>query len=486
MGTLTASAPPRGEPSPAREMEVSLRRGARLGRYELVRRIATGGMAHVWVARQRGDFGFARTVAVKVIRPEYAEDPTFRRMFLDEARLAAGIVHPNVIQVHDLGEEGSIVYLAMELLEGASLAQLLGQASRATGESSVPLPPAIAARIVADMAAGLHAAHELKDEQETPLNLVHRDVSPQNILVSLGGVAKIADFGIAKASGRLTEETDAGQMKGKWSYLSPEQLRREPLDRRSDVFSAGIVLWEALTGRRLFRGEDVLDTITRVTSLAVPDPRSIAPAVSAALSAVTFKALQREPGRRFQTAAELSDAVEEAARAAGDVATNKQLAEFVAARAGREVSERRAAIAVDLTELDAPAGADTIEEAQTPASRGRKPLGVAMFAALVVGTGAAGMALGMRAGGRAATPADVVGAATEPSAAPSAPPAASEAAPAASSAASAATDGAPSDPKSASAPARARPPTPRATARPRSSSPAPSTQKIPFTNPYER
>ncbi len=276
----------------------------------------------MWVARQTGGFGFSRTCAVKVIRPELSESRSFRSMFLDEARLASKIHHPNVVEVYDLGEEGPIVYLAMELVKGSSLARLL---QPRVGIDHVGLVPAMIARIIADMASGLHAAHELRNDDGALLQLVHRDISPQNILVSLDGVAKVADFGVAKALGRLAEETDAGQIKGKFSYLSPEQAARRAIDRRSDVFATGIVLWEALVGRRLFRGEDAIDTISRVQSVKIPDPRQYVPGLAPELAAVTLKALEREPRRRYQTAAELSEALDEAARAAGPTVSTRQL-----------------------------------------------------------------------------------------------------------------------------------------------------------------
>ncbi len=305
------------------------RAGLRLGRYELVKRIAAGGMAEVWVARQTGEFGFSRVCAVKVIRPEYADSASFRSMFLDEARLAAKIHHPHVVEVFDLGEQGPVLYLAMELVKGCTLSTLLRRQERAGG---APLTPGMIARIISDMAAGLHAAHELEGDDGAKLGLVHRDISPQNILISVDGVAKIADFGIAKALGRLADETDGGQIKGKYSYLSPEQAARRPLDRRTDVFSTGIVLWEALVGRRLFRGEDAIDTLTRVRSAPIPDPREIVPALPAELATVTMKALERDPALRYQTAVELSDALDAAAQTTGIAVSTRQLGAAIAAR----------------------------------------------------------------------------------------------------------------------------------------------------------
>jgi eukaryotic-like serine/threonine-protein kinase len=293
--------------------------GVRLGRYELLRQLATGGMAVVWIARQIGQFGFTRNVALKTIRPEHAADIAFRKMFLDEARLASRIRHANVAEVLDLGEEGQVVYQAIELVEGTSLKRLI-EAWRARSGGGLPVP--IAARVMVDALRGLHAAHELRDDQGVPLLLVHRDVSPHNILVGIDGLAKISDFGIAKAFGRIADETDAGAVKGKYAYMSPEQLRRSPLDRRSDVFAAGIVLWEALTGERLFAGGDVLETAERVLTQPIDDLHERS--VPKLLASVVAKALCRAPEERHASAEDMADAIEGAVR----LATGKELASF--------------------------------------------------------------------------------------------------------------------------------------------------------------
>src|SRR5579872_6472081 len=193
--------------------------GARLGRYELLLPIAYGGMARVWAARQHGQRGFSKTVAIKTILPHLAHNPEFEKMFLDEARIAAGVHHPNVTEIYDLGEEGRVLYLAMEWVNGDSLVHLLRGMQ---GKTSQPIEPRIAARIIADACAGLHAAHELTDDDGRLLNVVHRDVSPHNILVSLEGTVKMTDFGVAKALGQTHQETAAGQVKGKVAYMAPE------------------------------------------------------------------------------------------------------------------------------------------------------------------------------------------------------------------------------------------------------------------------
>ena len=215
----------------------------KLGRYELLHPIASGGMAQVWAAEQTGDLGFRKLIALKTIRPDFAFDPTFRAMFLDEAQLASRIRHANVVEVLDLGVEGPTIFQAMTFVEGAPLSAWLNRA----GSNRLPLGAGL--RITIDMFHGLHAAHELCDDEGKALGLVHRDVSPQNVLIGIDGIAKLADFGIAKAFGRQAEETTYGDVKGKLGYVAPELLDGYPATPQSDLFSAGVVLWEILTGR---------------------------------------------------------------------------------------------------------------------------------------------------------------------------------------------------------------------------------------------
>jgi eukaryotic-like serine/threonine-protein kinase len=380
-GTASVSRPGTSS-EPSHEPE----RGMQLGRYELLHRIASGGMAQVWAARQTGDFGFSRACAVKVIRPEMAGSKSFRSMFLDEARLAAKIRHPHVVEVFDLGEQGPIVFQVMELVEGDTLSALLRGAD---DDELHPMDPAMVARIMSDMASGLHAAHELKGEDGAPLQLVHRDVSPQNILVSIDGVTKLADFGIAKALGRLAEETDAGQVKGKFSYLAPEQAARRSIDRRSDVFAAGIVLWEALTGKRLFRGADAIDTLSRVLRGKIDDPRAYVPSLPSELVAVTMKALEREPENRYQTARDLSEALDEAAQAARITMSARQVGAAVSARVAGRVGAQRKAIAtaaIDITLGTAPATSNSPLKS-FELKRSRNVMIAAAFFAFLVGAG---------------------------------------------------------------------------------------------------
>jgi serine/threonine-protein kinase len=327
-----------GRPFPT---ERELKEGLRLGRYELLVPIARGGMAEVWIARLLGDLGFSRIVAVKTIRPEYAEDPAFRSSFFEEARLAARLRHANLVEVFDLGEEGPILFQAMTLIEGDSVSKLLRSVERLEGPGF--LPP-IATRIMVDALAGLHAAHELTDEEGVPMQLVHRDVSPHNILVGVDGVSKLCDFGVAKALGRVVNETDRGQLRGKFGYLSPEQVERKPIDRRSDLFAAGAVLWEMITGKPLFRGADVMETLASVTTSEIPDPRSVVKTrfVPDSLAEATLKALARDPKKRFQSAAEMIDALEPPGARAR--ASNKDVSDFVSRLCGPRIEAQREAI----------------------------------------------------------------------------------------------------------------------------------------------
>lgn len=283
--------------------------GTRLGRYEVIAPLARGGMAEVWVARQRGELGFERQVALKTIRPEHAGDAAFRKSFLEEARVASRLRHAHVVEVLDLGEDDGTVYLAMPLVDGPSLRQLEDQRGK--------LPLGLSLRIALDALAGLHAAHELADPSGTPMQLVHRDVSPHNVLIGRDGVAKLADFGVAKALGRLVDETEHGQLRGKLGYFSPEQVERRPIDRRSDLFSMGVILWELATHQRLFLGGDLIDTLVKVARSDAPSVRLVDPSIPAPIAEVIGRALARDPAHRYGTAAELAIALEGAAQEAG-------------------------------------------------------------------------------------------------------------------------------------------------------------------------
>jgi serine/threonine-protein kinase len=274
----------------------------------LLATIGKGGMASVILARQRGPAGFEKTVVIKVIHPHMASDRAAINMLLDEARVAAQIDHPNVVHTYELGEAHGTFYIVMEYLAGESFARVL---KKAAAKVPPPLAPALAGRIVADAAAGLSAAHDLIGVDGRPLEIVHRDVSPGNIVVLYNGAVKVVDFGIAKAQGRVTSTQD-GELKGKYGYMSPEQIRNEVMDRRSDVFSLGVVLWESLALRRLFQADNVAATLMQIlTSQRVP-PSTFQPEVPRELDQIALQALAPDPRDRFQTMAEMQKAIEDA------------------------------------------------------------------------------------------------------------------------------------------------------------------------------
>ena len=296
-----------------------------LGRYELLGEIAAGGMAKVYLGRVVGEGGFEREVAVKVMHEHLAGDPEFVGMFLDEARLAARIRHPNVVPTVDVQKTEQAMFLVMDFIEGLSLAGLLKQLKK-RGEM---LPLDIAVRVLMDTLQGLHAAHELTDRDGKTLNLVHRDVSPANVLVGTDGVSRITDFGVARAEARLTS-TRGGQVKGKLQYMPPEQIIADEVDRRADVYSTGVVLWEVLSGKRLFDAQHEGALLQQVLNGATVSPGQLNPGVPPAIDEICMRALSVDANGRFASAAVMAEELEEAARAAGvKIATVQRTATFV-------------------------------------------------------------------------------------------------------------------------------------------------------------
>ena len=308
----------------------------KIGRYAVFGELAAGGMATVYVGRLTGAAGFSRRVAIKSLHAQYAKDPDFLAMFLDEARLSGRVQHPNVVQILDVISTTTELHLAMEYVEGESLSKLI-RGLRASGER---VPLAVAVAILIGVLEGLHAAHEARAENGQALCIVHRDVSPQNVLVGVDGVPRILDFGIAKAVGRM-QTTRGDQLKGKLAYMAPEHLAREPLDRRADVYAAGIVLWELLTGERLFQADDEISTFRRALEAKVPPPGSLAPEVTPALDAAVLRALAKKPEARYQTARELACDLE----ATGLAASTRDLAAWVQKKAATALAERATRIA---------------------------------------------------------------------------------------------------------------------------------------------
>jgi serine/threonine-protein kinase len=332
-----------------------LRQGRILGRYRLVCALGAGGMGQIWIARLEAQFGMQKLVALKTILPVAASDPRFRMMFLDEARVAARISHPHVVPVLDLGESDGTLYYAMEWVDGVSLQQLR-QECDAAGET---VPAGIAARVIADVCLGLHAAHELRDSNGTSLEVVHRDVSPSNALVTEDGMARVIDFGIAKARARLADKTRTGAIKGKVAYMSPEQARGKAVDRRTDVWAAGASLYRVLSGQPVHDGPTgaVLDALCAGRPVQpLPDR------VPAPIAAAVRRALAPEPAERYATALDMAHALEEAIPASGCPGTRAEVAAFVKERTGVMLAARRERIATAIAEVDRSTAA---EEAAT-------------------------------------------------------------------------------------------------------------------------
>ena len=275
------------------------------GKYQLFASLGRGGMADVFLSVARGQMGFNKLAVIKRLRAALAEEPAFRNMFLDEARLAARLSHPNIVHTYEVGEQAGVYFIAMEYLEGQSLNKVLKEALR----RKEGIDHDIGARIIADALSGLHYAHDLKDYDGRPLSIIHRDVSPHNIFVTYDGHTKLVDFGIAKAALSSTE-TEVGVLKGKVAYMSPEQAMGGRIDQRSDLFAMGIVLWELLARQRLMTGESAANTLHKLMNEPIPSVSQVDPTVDPELDAITAKALEKDPQYRWQSAAEMRDALE--------------------------------------------------------------------------------------------------------------------------------------------------------------------------------
>jgi serine/threonine-protein kinase len=278
---------------------------------EVLALISSGGMGDVLLAKRTGAHGFEKLVAVKTIRPELAKRPEIRAMFLDEARLVARLAHPAITHVHDFGEEGDLLYLTMEYVPGVSFGQLRDKAAG-------PSDPFMAAQLLAEALRGLHAAHELQDSDGRLLEAVHRDVSPDNLILTFDGKVKILDFGIALIRDRETPVTELGSLKGKPAYMAPERLRGDPVDRRTDIFSAGIVLYELLTGEKLFSRGSVIATAMAVENdVVVPPSQKIGRRLPEGLDAIVLKALAKSPSARYAHAKDMAIDLTDLARSHG-------------------------------------------------------------------------------------------------------------------------------------------------------------------------
>jgi serine/threonine protein kinase len=275
------------------------------GKYRLIDRIAVGGMAEIFLAHQMEGEGLERPVVIKRIRPHLSKHSTFVKMFLNEARLAAQLNHPNIVQIHDLGKIGENYFIAMEYIFGRDMRRVIPKAE----QLGIPFPMVYALRIASDVCAGLSYAHKKVDLYGNPLNIVHRDVTPENIFVSFDGTVKLLDFGIAKAANQV-EQTRSGELKGKLSYMSPEQCFGKPLDCRSDIFSVGVVLYEWLTGFKLFTGESEVAVMRSITDGKIYAPSYFKADIPEPVEAILMKALDKDRERRYQTAGEMRAAID--------------------------------------------------------------------------------------------------------------------------------------------------------------------------------
>lgn len=329
-----------------------------LGRYALYDKIASGGMASVHLGRLLGPVGFARTVAVKRLHPGLAEDPEFVSMFMDEARLAARIHHPNVVPTLDVVAIDGELFLVMEYVRGESLARLLREARK----KSEHIPAEIVTTLMAGVLHGLHAAHTATNENGEPLGIVHRDVSPQNILVGTDGIARVFDFGIAKAIGRI-QTTREGQLKGKLAYMAPEQINGK-VSPATDVYAAAVVLWEALTSRRLFEGENEAHVIDQVLRGCEEPPSAHAPGLPPALDALTLRGLSVDPAARFPTARDMARAIEEAM----PIVAASKIGEYVEAMVKDRLTENSELVAAIERESAAQVTPPSLKDARTSAA----------------------------------------------------------------------------------------------------------------------
>jgi serine/threonine protein kinase len=303
----------------------------------LLAAVGEGGMGRVWAARQVNS-PLQRLVAVKTAISGQSQTPEFQRLFMDEARIASLIHHPHVCGVYELGEENGTLYLVMEWCDGASLRQVMDKLPNGRMEL------AVAARIVANVAAGLHAAHELEDSDGTKLRVVHRDVSPQNVLISKNGHVKVADFGVAKAQGQLHRPTETGEMKGKLAYMAPEQVTAKDIDHRADIFALGCVLYEVTVGRRPFQGEGALSTLYQLLEQAVAAPGEVCPGYPPELSIIVLKALAKDADARFQTAEDLRVALEGWIASTGSKANEREITALVRSTLSDEIDQKSRSI----------------------------------------------------------------------------------------------------------------------------------------------
>ncbi len=392
--------------------------GETLGRYELLTPLARGGMAIVWAARLKGSRGFEKVLAIKTMLPGMSENASFEQMFLDEAKLASRIRSPHVVEILDLGEEQRVLYIVMEWVDGEPLNEVMREASRRGG-----MPLDVGASIVMQACAGLHAAHELRSEDGAPLELVHRDISPHNIMVGFDGIARISDFGIAKAMALGGSATEVGEVKGKTAYMSPEQAVGAPLDRRSDVFALGIVLYQLTTGTHPLRGQSDGETIA---SIVLPDPpplpSTIVPGFPPEVEAVIMKALSKPQEDRYPSANALMEALGHAVPGARGGLGYETVGAFVESLHGDRRAERREKIKEAIAAAEARAAAAEAAPLGTPGDSPRPGRSRAIvYGALALCAVAAVAVLALKPGGTPAAEGGPAVSATPPVVAAEAP-----------------------------------------------------------------
>lgn len=408
--------------------ETTLRPGNKLGRFQLLVPIGSGGMGRVWVAREENT---GRLFALKTTLGDEKAAGEYWNVLLDEARLAAQVQHRGVCTIHafELDEQLGIPYLVMDFSDGGSLYELL--------DASVGhrLEPAIAVSIAAQLCDALQVAHDLCDEHGAQLGVVHRDVSPQNILISTSGHVQLTDFGVAKARGRLHAPTATGEIKGKLSYMAPEQVTQRDVDRRADVFALGCVLYEATVGERPFHGNDAVATLYQLLEQPLILPSARLPGYPLDLETIVRKALERDPAQRYQSAEELGSALSRWIADQGRLVTERDIAAVVNERLGKAIAERAQRIAAAENELDAPPPPPPPTEQTLSGSSATNP-GERSAKRIWGGVAAGGIALlfvlvlALRGGGETAPPLVASASVAAPSAAPSAAPVATTATPA--------------------------------------------------------
>jgi eukaryotic-like serine/threonine-protein kinase len=320
-----------------RELAAQRTGGLRFGKYVLLDRLAVGGMAEIFLARQEGLEGFEKTVVIKRIRPHLSKKKSFVQMFLDEARLAAQLNHPNIVQIHELGQVDDSYFIAMEYVFGRDMARIIPKAEK----MGIAFPAVYALKIASSVCEGLHYAHERTDAWGNPLHIVHRDVTPENVFVSFDGTVKILDFGIAKARGQ-TGETSVGEIKGKPSYMSPEQALGNPLDCRSDIFSLGVALYEWLTGFRLFTGDSEAAVLRSISEGKIYGPSYFKPDIPPEVEAVVMRALEKDREKRYPSAWEMQRDLESLLSESDFRPSSMHLANFIKQLFSDELEAERA------------------------------------------------------------------------------------------------------------------------------------------------